>query len=102
MSNGSDSFTNQLRIQKFTDTQLLIYHLKCGKIQIADLTNSQKESICRFLKNEIAIKKIKLKNMKNKILYSKLKNSQNINHIFNKVSIEDRQNFIEYCKHLNI
>lgn len=75
--------------------QNLIYKIKAKELNIENLTDVEKQEVYMFLKNEIIEKKIKLKKNKNLILYNKIKSNNNI---LNKISKEDKKNFIEYCK----
>lgn len=95
-----EKFIDQIKIKDNNENEIqkLVKLLKSNSISIEDLTAEQKEEIILFLQKEIAEKKLKLKNIKNKKLYNKLTNNNDINLILSTTPPEEKTSFIEYLK----
>ena len=67
-----------------------------GNKKIDDLTEVEKKDLYNFLKVNLIKKEIKLKNLKNEIIYNQLEDNSDIETALNAMSAKDKENFINY------
>lgn len=65
--------------------------VSCGNKKIEDLTEKEKKELYNFLKINLIKKEIKLKDLKNIIIYNQLEDSQDIEMALNMMSTNDKK-----------
>ena len=78
------------------DIRKLINDLSSGTIKIQDLTPEEQKQVYHLLNIDLMKKEIKLKDLKNEIIYNELEENKDIDKALNAMSDKDKENFIEY------
>lgn len=101
MTNKRALFLSGINVNEKNNIQMLINKLKCGEMKAENLTEKQRKEVCILMRNEISRKEEELMKKKNKILFNKIKKTDNKDDILKRISYEDKKNFIEYLNAIN-
>ena len=83
-------------MNKDKNIKQIIDDLSSGRKKIEELTSEEKKSVYHLLNIDLVKKEIKLKDLKNEIIYNELEEHKNVEKALNTMSERDKKNFIEY------